>query len=272
MKVIIPASGTGERFKNAGYGAFKALLKVNDKLVIDHIIDSLSLEDEFFVISSNETYFEMDKYLNNKHKQTGLKYHHIMYTGPKNGPVGAIRFTPVLKEMIEPSEETLISYCDFGFEWDYEHFKDFIHRTGCDGAIPCYTGYHPHLEDENNVYAACKHIDGDVYEVIEKYKSDDRFNEHWSAGLYYFSSFGLMSQAFQEMIDAKDTLNSEYYVSKAYNHIIQNEVYTVLSYPYIDKFYQFGTPKDFEYAKAKLENLDCDNNECEIEKIGRAHV
>ncbi|EOH3356953.1 glycosyl transferase family 2, partial [Campylobacter jejuni] len=41
----------------------------------------------------------------------------------------------------------------------------------------------------------------------------------------------------------------------------------VLCYPFVEKFYQFGTPKDFEYAKEKLristnlinEQIDIDN-------------
>lgn len=262
MKVIIPASGTGERFKRSGYGVFKALLKVNDKHVMDYIIDSFDVEDEFFIISSIETYNEMDAYLSEKN----INFKHLLYTGPKEGPVGAIYNTGILSELISDNEEIMISYCDFGFEWDYEDFKNFVKNTKCDGAIPCYSGFHPHLVKDENVYACCKHLDGEVYEVIEKYKSDVRYEEMWSAGLYYFSKFSTMMESFSKMIEAKDTLNSEYYVSKAYNHIISDD-YNIRVYPGIEKFYQFGTPSDFEYAKKKLESRNFVNDEDSIDNI-----
>ena len=40
--------------------------------------------------------------------------------------------------------------------WDYSNFKLFVESTKCDGSIPCYTGFHPHLLHEKNLYASCR--------------------------------------------------------------------------------------------------------------------
>ena len=64
MKIIIPASGTGERFKAAGYRDFKSLIQVTDtKKVMDYVLTMFPGDNEFFVISSPETYNVMDEYL-----------------------------------------------------------------------------------------------------------------------------------------------------------------------------------------------------------------
>lgn len=266
MKIIIPASGTGERFKAAGYKETKPLIHVtSDKRILDYVIDSFSKEDEYFIITSPETYNEVQAFLETK----DINYKHILYQGQKLGPVGAIiGVQQELLKYISPDDEVIVSYCDYGMQWDYNDFKEFIKETKADAAIPCYRGYHPHLEDENNVYACTKTMsstDFNVYRVFEKYKSIDRYNENWSAGLYYFSKFEIMMYAFNEMILNKDTLNGEYYVSLAYNYIVDS--YNVQSYNRISKFYQFGTPKDFEYVKEKLNNLDVQNEEDKIQNV-----
>lgn len=263
MKIIIPASGTGERFKAAGYKETKPLIPVtSDKRILDYVIDAFSIEDEYFFITSPETYDEVQKFLETK----SIKFKHFLYTGAKLGPVGAIMgVQDELKKYITDNDEVIVSYCDYGIQWDYNDFKEFIEETKADAAIPCYKGYHPHLIDENNVYACTKTMsstDFNVYRVFEKYKSKDRFNENWSAGLYYFKTLNLMNYAFNEMMRCGETLNSEYYVSLAYNYICDR--YNVQSYNKIEKFYQFGTPKDFEYVKAKLNNLDVLNEESDI--------
>lgn len=263
MKIIIPASGTGERFKSAGYTDTKPLIPVTkDKRILDYVIDSFAKEDEYFFITSPETYNAVQEFLETK----DINYKHILYQGQKLGPVGAILgVQQELLKHISESDEVIVSYCDYGMQWDYQDFKEFIKETNADAAIPCYTGYHPHLQDENNVYACTKTVsqnDNTIYRVFEKYKSNDRFNENWSAGLYYFSKLEIMIYAFNEMVLNEDSLNSEYYVSLAYNYIVDS--YNVQSYNKITKFYQFGTPKDFEYVKAKLNNLDVQNYKTEI--------
>ena len=260
MKIIIPASGTGERFKSAGYKDTKPLINVlENKKIIDYVIDIFDVTDEFFFIMSPETFDEMSSYIST----LDINAKFFLYEGDKLGPVGAIAgvYTE-LEKYIKPSDEVIISYCDFGMEWDYSDFKDFLSKESPDAAIPCYTGFHPHLEPIENVYAACMTLDdGSVFEVKEKYRSNNKFEELWSPGVYYFKEFSTMCLAFDRMISDKDLLSGEYYVSNAYNHI--PELITK-AYVGVDKFYQFGAPADFEIAKEHLQMLDLKNEESDI--------
>lgn len=247
MKVIIPASGIGKRFIDAGYKDTKPLIPVTDaKRIIDYVFDIFDRKnDEFFIITSSATHNEMKEFL----EKTDLNYHLFNLETSSLGPVGAIvDCIPELSKHISGNDKILISYCDYGMEWDYQDFKVFIDQTDPDGCIPCYTGYHPHLEPVENVYACCKTYDNSLrmYNIFEKYVSQDKFNEYWSPGVYYFKTFDYAISAFNSMIEDCNKLGGEYYVSLAYQYILNDEI-TV--YPYVDKFYQFGTPKDFEIAK-----------------------
>lgn len=249
MKIIIPASGVGKRFQAAGYTDTKPLIQVTeDKKIIDFVVDCFDKEnDEFFFITSPATHDVMQSYI----EKMGINYKHFLATGPIPGPVASInKVRDELSKFISSDDEVIVSYCDYGMKWDYEMFKQFLEDESPDIAVPCYTGYHPHLEHKENVYAVCKSYEGSVYEIIEKYDSKDRLNESWSAGCYYFTTFGLMQQSFDRVVKSGKMVNDEYYVSLACNEMCDD--YLVKSFDYIEKFYQFGTPRDFEYAKNKL--------------------
>lgn len=260
MKVIIPASGTGERFKKANYEKTKPLINVTaSKKIIDYVFDVFDTKnDEFFIISSPSAYDEMEEHL----AQTNINYKHILYTGEKLGPVGALYYSRnQLSRYIDEGDSVIVSYCDYGMIWDYTSFLEYIIDHDPDGCIVCYTGFHPHLKNPDNVYAACKVFDmsNNIYAVKEKYNSNNRYSELWSAGLYYFKDFDEMNSTFEKCIQCKDSLNGEYYVSLAYNYMKKNS--NITAYDKVKKFYQFGTPKDFEYAKKKLEMSENFQNE-----------
>ncbi|EAL1245871.1 glycosyl transferase family 2, partial [Campylobacter coli] len=67
-------------------------------------------------------------------------------------------------------------------------------------------------------------------------------------------------EAIKKQIDAKDMTSGEYYIS-----VTNNYLENVLCYPFVEKFYQFGTPKDFEYVKDKLNSQDVYNEKLKIQ-------
>lgn len=258
LDVIIPASGVGQRFIDAGYTETKPLIPViGKKLIIDYVFDMFSKEDIFHVIVSESTEIDMFRYVELK-REEGYNIIFYVYLGKPLGPVGCILGTNVLDNI---TGEVVISYCDFGMEWNYSKFKSFLEDKRPDACIPVYSGFHPHLIDESNVYAVPKTVTVNseklVFEVNEKYKPVDRFSELHSPGVYYFKDPVKMKDSFEIMLENKDFLNDELYVSLAYNHYLSEfPEDRVLVYEDVYKFYQFGTPKDFEYAKQMLTNAE----------------
>ncbi|EAH7351384.1 glycosyl transferase family 2 [Campylobacter coli] len=260
MNIIIPATGIGKRFKEAGYKDLKPFIKViEDKIILDYVIECFDIQnDTFYFIAQESEKNKFEDFISSRNINARV----IVYTGEKLGPAGSLYGVFLQLEDIL-NEEVIISYCDFGQEWNYKDFLKFIEENqDAQAVIPCYTGYHPHLIPLENVYAACKVYDNTykVYEVIEKYNSKNKFEECYSSGIYYFKSLKLAMEAIKKQIDAKDMTSGEYYIS-----VTNNYLENVLCYPFIEKFYQFGTPKDFEYVKDKLNSQDIYNEKLKIQ-------
>ncbi|HDX3785474.1 TPA: NTP transferase domain-containing protein [Campylobacter jejuni] len=260
MNIIIPATGIGKRFKEAGYKELKPFIKVmKDKVILDYVIECFDTQKDvfYFIIQECEKNKFEDFILSRK-----INAKIIVYKGQKLGPAGSLYgVVSQLQDIL--NEEVIISYCDFGQEWNYRDFIQFTQENlDVQAIIPCYTGYHPHLLPLENMYAVCKVYDNTykVYEVIEKYNSKNKFEEYYSSGIYYFRTLKLAIEAIKKQIEAKDKVFGEYYISMT-NNYLEN----VLCYPFIEKFYQFGTPKDFEYAKKKLNSQDVNNEKIKIQ-------
>ncbi|EAL9860643.1 glycosyl transferase family 2 [Campylobacter jejuni] len=260
MNIIIPATGIGKRFKEAGYKDLKPFIKVvKDKVILDYVVECFDTQKDifYFIVQECEKNKFEDFILSRK-----INAKIIVYKGQKLGPAGSL-YGVVLQLQDILNEEVIISYCDFGQEWNYRDFIQFTQENlDVQAIIPCYTGYHPHLLPLENVYAVCKVYDNTykVYEVIEKYNSKNKFEEYYSSGIYYFRTLKLAIEAIKKQIEAKDKVFGEYYISMT-NNYLEN----VLCYPFIEKFYQFGTPKDFEYAKKKLNSQDVNNEKIKIQ-------
>ncbi|EAC1840257.1 glycosyl transferase family 2 [Campylobacter lari] len=262
MNIIIPATGIGKRFKEAGYKDLKPFIPVNEKkIILDYVIECFDVKnDKFYFIVQEQEQDKFKQFVKSRNINAKI----IIYYGEKLGPSGSLYG---VKEEFEDilDEEVIVSYCDFGQEWDYDDFLNFTKKyndTQC--IIPCYTGYHPHLIPLENLYAACKTYDNSykVYKVLEKYNSKDKFNEYYSSGIYYFRSLKLAFEAIKKQIDNKDILNGEYYISIACNYLNN-----ILCYPFVEKFYQFGTPGDFEYAKNRLNSNGVINDDVNINNV-----
>ncbi|EHZ1914726.1 NTP transferase domain-containing protein [Campylobacter jejuni] len=260
MNIIIPATGIGKRFKEAGYKDLKPFIKVvKDKVILDYVVECFDTQKDifYFIVQECEKNKFEDFILSRK-----INAKIIVYKGRKLGPAGSLYgVVSQLQDIL--NEEVIISYCDFGQEWNYRDFIQFTQENlDVQAIIPCYTGYHPHLLPLENVYAVCKVYDNTykVYEVIEKYNSKNKFEEYYSSGIYYFRTLKLAIEAIKKQIEAKDKVFGEYYISMT-NNYLEN----VLCYPFIEKFYQFGTPKDFEYAKKKLNSQDVNNEKIKIQ-------
>jgi bifunctional N-acetylglucosamine-1-phosphate-uridyltransferase/glucosamine-1-phosphate-acetyltransferase GlmU-like protein len=91
--------------------------------------------------------------------------------------------------------------------------------------------------------------DNRISEVKEKscYTSN-HFQEHASAGLYYFKKGSYVMNYFEKAIHYNINYNGEYYVTLVYNLMIRDGL-DVFSYP-VDTVLAFGTPSEVENFEA----------------------
>lgn len=251
LKVIIPMTGYGTRFKNAGYKKFKPFIRVHGTTIIEHIFSMYSKDTEFILLMRSETLMEYCSYI--KFLTTNYNCEVLIIASEKKGPVYDILLSNLGN--LFKNDPIIVNYCDFFCLWD---FDKFINNTkDYDGSIPVYTGFHPHLVHFKNVYASCKTDDDmNLLEIREKYSFEkDKTKAFHSPGIYYFKTGKIMNDCFNQLVNANDSLNGEFYVSLAYNYMIKSGL-KVLVDPCVDYFCQWGTPEDLKEFEYWIEIFD----------------
>ena len=241
MQIVIPMSGFGERFRKVGYSVPKPLIMIDGKTIIQHVVEMFPGEKDITFICNedhlNENQYRMAEILNEiapECKVIPIKPH-------KLGPVHA-----VLKSIDELDLEkpTIVNYADFTCDWSYIDFCNTIQETKCEGAIPCYRGFHPHTL-WSNYYAYVPEEKMRALDIQEKKPFTNSPREEFaSSGTYYFKSANLMRQYFERCVTENLTVGGEYYVSMVYKPMIQDGL-NIQVYE-LNHFMQWGTPFDFE--------------------------
>ncbi|MGF1714579.1 NTP transferase domain-containing protein [Photobacterium chitinilyticum] len=239
MHIVIPMSGIGKRFIDAGYNVPKFLIEIDGKPVIQHVIELFPGADKFTFICNKE-HIETTNI-----EQTLLKIEpnsNIVKIEPhKLGPVHAVLQA---SNFIEDDEEVIVSYCDFGTYWDYSDFLEHTRNRNADGAVPAYKGFHPHMLGTTN-YAFMRDEKQWMLEIQEKKPfTSNRMQEYASNGIYYFKKGSYIKKYFSQLIEKGIDLNGEYYISLIYN-LLKNDGLDISIYE-IQHMLQWGTPADVE--------------------------
>ena len=100
MHIIIPMSGIGKRFVEAGYRIPKPLIVVDEKPIIEHICNLFPDESKFTFICNSKHLAEtnMRQVLQNIKSQSNI----VEIQNHKKGPVYAVS---LVKDLIEDDEE-----------------------------------------------------------------------------------------------------------------------------------------------------------------------
>ncbi len=245
MKIIIPMTGYGSRFVAAGYSDLKPFISVQGKPMIQWIIEGMfpGETDILFVCRQEhlDTIPNMQKILYQIAPTANI---FAIKEWKKKGPVYDVLQA---SEMIDEEESCIINYCDFYMIWDWKQFKKEVFIRNCDGCIPCYSGFHPHLMIPQNVYASCQtDKEGNLIAIREKYSFEtDKTKAKHSPGTYYFRTGKLLKEYCRKLVESKETLYGEYYASLPYNFMVRDgrKVWVPVN---VEFFCQWGTPEDLK--------------------------
>lgn len=245
MQIIIPMTGYGSRFVAAGFKELKPFIRVQGRRIIDWIVRGMyTADDEFIFVCRAEHLKNID-----------WMYKYLLSLAPnakifaiddwvKKGPVyDVLRADAVIAD----DKPTIINYCDFFMRWDYKKFSQQVLARDAAGAVPCYTGFHPHLLPAKNLYASCLTDENDnLIEIREKFSfNPDKTKAKHSPGVYYFRTGAIMKKYLQELVAADETINGEFYASMPYNFMVKDglKVWVPTNAEY---FCQWGTPEDMK--------------------------
>lgn len=240
MKIIIPMTGQGSRFVKAGFDTYKALILIHGIPIIEYVTNLFPGETDVIFICRNDMLESGDL------KSTLLTISpNAQVVGIDSHKLGPVYTVAQVFDLIGDDDQVICNYCDFFMNWDYPDFKKAVAGHRYAGAIPCYTGFHPHLLHPQNLYAGCQ-VDENMCltEIKEKFSFEaDKAKGYHSAGTYYFDKGSDVKKYFQQLMDEKIMLNGEYYISLVYNLMLRDGL-DVLVYDKIPHFCQWGTPED----------------------------
>lgn len=239
MHIIIPMSGIGNRFVEAGYKDPKPLIVIDGKPIIEHVCDLFPNENKFTFICNSKHLAET----NMREVLFRIKPNANVIEIPnhKKGPVYAVS---LVEDLIEDDEEVIVNYCDFGAYWDYADFLKHTRDRNADGAVPAYKRFHPHMLGSTN-YAFMRDNEQWMLEIKEKEPfTDNRMNEYASDGTYYFKKGSYVKKYFNELMEKDINLKGEYYVSLIYNLLVEDGL--KVSIYDVQHMLQWGTPQDVE--------------------------
>lgn len=249
MKYIFTLSGNSDRFTRDGFIP-KPLIKVNDRMVIEYVLDmypNINLSDAIFIINNRDSFeYNIDDVIKKLYPSATV----VSINSHTSGPVVSLLN---IEHLISDSDPYIVSYCDLTQKWNYADFVNKMETSKCDGCLVTHTGKHPHRMKVVNFAHVL--LEGETVKAVKEkgYFTDNPFSEYASNGIYYFRTGQLLKTYSHRLIENKELVNGEYYVTLIYNQMIRDGL-KVIHYP-TDNYVCFGTPDElttFKYWSAVI--------------------
>lgn len=236
MNVLVPMAGAGSRFANAGYTFPKPLIEVNNKPMIQVVVENLNVDAHFIFIVQKEHYekYNLKQLLNLISSNCDI----IQVDGLTEG---AACTTLLAKELINSDSPLLIANSDQFVEWNSNECLYAFSADNIDGGIVTFKSTHPKWS-----FAKLDN-DGFVSEVAEK----NPISDNATVGIYYWKKGSDYVKYAEQMISKNIRVNNEFYVCPVFNQAIEDG--KKIRVKQIDRMWGIGTPEDLKYF---LENYE----------------
>ena len=230
LNVLIPMAGAGSRFEQAGYTFPKPLIDVNNKPMIQVVVDNLNIDANYIYVvqKAHREKYNLDTLLN------------LITPGCKivetDGLTEGAACTALLaKEYINTDTPLFFANSDQFVEWDSNEFMYKMNETNADGGIVTFKAIHPKWS------FAKVNEKGLVTEVAEK----NPISDNATVGYYFWKHGSDFVSYAEQMIERNIRVNNEFYVCPVFNQAIEaGKKIRVFN---VEKMWGLGTPEDLRY-------------------------
>ena len=233
MNIIIPMAGKSSRFSAKGFKEPKPFITFMGKMMIEHVLDGLPLEEADITLISQETFKDT-------HKTDLIKLqeqYNASLSFVEKPTAGAACTALSVHAHINSEKSVLFVDSDNIFKaQDLRSMIATAKQRSLDGSLltfPSKEGFFSYVEVDKKGYA------------IRLYEKE-AISSHAIAGAYYFSCGKDFVDSAIKMMIYSDTTKGEFYMSNVYNYMIQAG--KKISYFEItqDRFSCVGTPQQLE--------------------------
>jgi NDP-sugar pyrophosphorylase family protein len=235
MNIVIPASGYGSRFTNAGYTLPKPLIPVNGIPMIKKVVDNLSFFEDietqfiFIIRKEHDSQFKFGDYL----KKLVPNCKIVTVDSVTEGAACSILLA---HEYINNNTPLLLANSDQYLEWNADAFLKAAQDPNIDGVISTFKNADPKFS-----YAKVNPETGLVTEVAEKIV----ISNIATTGVYYWKRGADFVKYANNMITKNIRFRNEFYTAPVFNQAIQDSKrITIVD---CDRFWSLGTPEDLSY-------------------------
>ena len=237
MNILIPMAGAGKRFADAGYMFPKPIIEIQNKPMIQWVIDSLKINANyiFIVQKEHQEKFNIKSVL--KILKPNCKV--IELDGVTEG---AACTTLLAKKYINNNKPLIIANSDQFIKWNSSRSLYNFNSKKYDGAILTFEAIHPKWS-----YAKCNKSNF-VTEVAEK----KVISKNATVGVYYWKKGSQYVKYAEQMIKKNIRVNNEFYVCPVFNGAIKDKKKIVIEQ--VDEMHGLGTPEDLNNFIQYLKN------------------
>ncbi|OPZ79298.1 MAG: 2-C-methyl-D-erythritol 4-phosphate cytidylyltransferase [Alphaproteobacteria bacterium ADurb.Bin438] len=208
LNIVIPMAGAGSRFKTEGYDLPKPFIDVNGKMMIEHVLESLQVEDAFYTLIIQEQ-FKQD---NKEQLELLRKNYNVVFATVEKLTQGASCTALSVHELVNNNFPVIFADADNIF--DNKVIKAFIK----DALIRDIDGSLLTFNTDKDCYSFVE-IDenGNALRTREK----EVISNHAITGVYMFKRGRDFVKCAINMMIYGDKAKNEYYMSNVYNHAIK---------------------------------------------------
>ena len=235
LNILIPMAGAGKRFADAGYTFPKPLIEINNKPMIQWVVDCLNINANFIflILKEHQEKYNIGSVL--KILKPNCKIIEIDQLTE-----GAACTTLLAEKYINNDNPLIIANSDQFIKWNSSSVMYNITTKKFDGAILTFKSIHPKWSyvkaNENDI----------VSEVAEKKVISDRA----TVGVYYWKHGSDYVKYAKEMINHNIRVNNEFYVCPVYNQALKdNKIVKAIN---VDEMIGLGTPEDLNIFIKKI--------------------
>ena len=242
MIVLIPLGGIGIRFKENGYKNPKALVKIFGKPIIYYLLDNLNITGvDTVYIPYNREYeqFRFEDMLTKEYPHINFKFHKLL----ANTRGAAETINIALKELQVGDAPILCLDSDNFFT------TDIVSKWGGRNTVFTMVDTTP-----NPIYSYVRTGVGNVVEnIVEKQKISD----YACVGAYGFSSWKMLLDHTQHILDKNLTQKGEFYTSGVIGNMIESGITFTNSVMTKESWICLGTPIQVRQFANNCPKISC---------------
>lgn len=236
LNIVVPMAGRGSRFAKEGYTDPKPLIPINDKRMIEVVINNLKPNQphKFIFICQQE---HIEKYdLSTKLNEWAPGCEIVGINGVTDGAACTVLCA---QHLIDNDQPLMIANSDQWIDIDINDYLNYMNHEKLSGLIMTMSANDPKWS-----YAELNE-DGKVIRVVEK----EVVSEEATVGIYNFKHGADFCRNAQKMIDLDERTNGEFYVAPVYTWMYRDDNANIGVYNIgaeANGMYGLGIPSDLK--------------------------